>query len=136
MKLITTFSFLIFILPLGSLTNADIGKGISAPVHLSSIDPVSVETTAHLSIKFELRQSYPNPFNPATTIQYSIPQNGFVTLKVYDILGNEVAILVNEEKPIGIYEVKFDGNQLSNGIYFYRLQMEKLVQTKNFILLK
>lgn len=225
MKLITTFGLLIFVLPLSILTYAAIGKGVSGPVHLSSIEPVPVElillsanitgegilitwqtsteknnqgfvierkgsntdwveigfvsgkgTTTEqsnysfidkkffngifsyrlkqidfngtyaytkeieiaicLPVVFELRQNFPNPFNPATTIQYSIPQNGFVTLKVYDILGNEVAILVNEEKPTGTYEVKFDGNKLSNGIYFYRLQMGKSVLVKNLILLK
>ena len=71
---------------------------------------------------FELIQNYPNPFNPSTTIRYSIPEISFVTLKVYDVLGNEVEILVNEEKPAGSYEVEFNATHLSSGIYFYKLK--------------
>src|SRR5690606_24928583 len=67
---------------------------------------------------FTLQQNYPNPFNPSTVISYELPVSGDVTLKVYDVLGNEIATLVNEEKPAGIYEVEFDGSMLSSGIYF------------------
>ena len=81
--------------------------------------------------KFVLEQNYPNPFNPVTKIKYSISAVGTqpavsVILKVYDILGNEVATLVNEEKPAGSYEVNFDANNLSSGIYFYKIQQETL----------
>jgi len=69
-----------------------------------------------------LEQNYPNPFNPITTIQFSIPNPAFVTLKVYDLLGREVCVLVNEKKAPGSYEVTFDGTGLSSGVYFYRLQ--------------
>ena len=85
---------------------------------------------------FFLSQNYPNPFNPVTTITYQIPQTGFVTLKVYDILGREVATLVNEEKPAGSYEVKFIGNGLTSGIYFYQLKAGDYSETKKMILLK
>jgi ligand-binding sensor domain-containing protein len=85
---------------------------------------------------FELEQNYPNPFNPSTMIKYSIPSSEFVTLKVYDVLGNEVATLVNEEKPAGTYEVKFDAAGLSSGIYFDKLQAGSLVETKKMILMK
>ena len=81
-------------------------------------------------------QNYPNPFNPATTIKYSIPELSFVILKVYDVLGNEIAILVNEEKPIGNYEVEFDATTLPSGIYFYRLQTSNFIQTKKMVLMK
>ena len=92
--------------------------------------------------KFFLEQNYPNPFNPSTTIQYSIPssteyysvlQN--VTLKVYDILGNEVATLVNEHKPAGVYNVQFIMNNLSSGVYFYTLKAGSFTETKKMLLL-
>jgi len=85
---------------------------------------------------FILNQNYPNPFNPITTIRYSIPKSSFVILKVYDILGNEVASLVNQEKPIGNYEVKFDASRLASGIYFYQLKADGFSDTKKLILMK
>ena len=100
---------------------------------------------------FKLEQNYPNPFNPSTKIKFTIPQSdnpllggargGLVTLKVYDVLGNEVATLVNEEKPSGEYEVTFDSHSgnvrnLTSGVYFYRLQAGSFVETKKMILLK
>ncbi len=86
--------------------------------------------------KFTLEQNYPNPFNPSTTIIYSIPNLEFVTLKVFDVLGNEVATLVNEEKTVGSYEVEFNAANLSSGIYFYKLQTGSFVETKKMLLLK
>jgi len=87
---------------------------------------------------FLLKQNYPNPFNPSTSIQYAISSTQFVTLKVYDLLGREVATLVNEEKPAGSYNAQFTINnvQLSSGIYFYKLQAGSFVETKKMILLK
>lgn len=81
-------------------------------------------------------QNYPNPFNPATTIKYSIPELSFVILKVYDVLGNEIAILVNEEKSMGIYVVEFDATNYNSGVYFYRLQTSNFTQTKKMSLMK
>ncbi len=86
--------------------------------------------------RFSLGQNYPNPFNPSTTISYSIPQRSYVTLKVYDMLGKEVSVLVNEEKNAGSYIIKFNGSTLSSGIYFYKLQAGNFTQTKKLILLK
>jgi photosystem II stability/assembly factor-like uncharacterized protein len=89
--------------------------------------------------KFILEQNYPNPFNPLTTIKYQIPQLSFVTLKVYDILGNRVITLVNEELSTGEYEVKFSVTQISNlssGIYFYQLRADKFIQTRKMVLIK
>jgi photosystem II stability/assembly factor-like uncharacterized protein len=88
------------------------------------------------STTYSLSQNYPNPFNPITRIQYSIPKASLVILKVYDILGIEVTTLVNEEKPAGNYEVKFNGNDLPSGIYFYSIQTRNFLDTKKFILLK
>ena len=86
--------------------------------------------------EFGLIQNYPNPFNPSTKINYQIPEISFVTLKVYDVLGNEIATLVNEEKPIGSYEVEFNAKSLPSGIYFYRLQAGSFVETKKMVLMK
>ena len=85
---------------------------------------------------FSLSQNYPNPFNPGTSINYQLPINNFVSLKIYDVLGNEVAILVNEEKPAGKYQIEFDGSSLPSGIYFYKLTSGSFVETKKMILLK
>jgi len=87
---------------------------------------------------FRLFQNYPNPFNPSTTINYQLPTNSFVTLKVFDILGNDVAVLVNEWKEAGSYSAQFttSGKQLASGMYFYTLTAGKFTDTKKFILLK
>ena len=92
---------------------------------------------------FKLMQNYPNPFNPATTIKYSVPEEGRVILKVYDILGNEVETLVNEKKTAGFYEIKWEAKGLASGIYFYRItirsdkiQSGSFVDTKKMILMK
>ncbi len=84
----------------------------------------------------ELYQNYPNPFNPSTTIKYSIYKNGFVKLKVYDMLGNEVATLVNEIKAEGNYNIVFNASSLISGIYFYRLQSGNFSKTKKLLLVK
>ena len=93
--------------------------------------------------KFQLSQNYPNPFNPTTSIQYAIASRQFVILKVYNLLGKEVATLVNEEKPAGEYEVEFNtlshsGNvrNLPSGIYFYELKAGSFTQTKKMVLIK
>jgi len=95
---------------------------------------------------FELFQNYPNPFNPTTKIKYTIPSSshlekgrtevGFVTLKVYDILGREIATLVNKKQSAGTYEVKFDASSLTSGIYFYKLKIGGFTATKNMMLVK
>jgi hypothetical protein len=85
---------------------------------------------------YDLSQNYPNPFNPTTQIKFSVPRESQVTLKVYDILGNEIATLVNEKRPQGYYEVEFSAAGLSSGVYLYRLQAGSFIQTKKMILLK
>jgi hypothetical protein len=95
--------------------------------------------------EFELSQNYPNPFNPSTKIKFTIPESpllggdgtgGLVTLKVHDILGNEMTVLVNKQLPAGTYEVEFDGTELPSGIYFYQLRAGSFVETKKMLLLK
>jgi hypothetical protein len=85
---------------------------------------------------FKLLQNYPNPFNPTTTINFQIQDAGIVTLKVYDILGNEVTTLVNEKKEPGNYTLSYDASNLSSGTYIYQLRMDGFVETKKFILIK
>lgn len=99
--------------------------------------PVGVEENELSSpIKYTLEQNYPNPFNPSTSIQYSVPGSEFVSLKVYDILGNEVATLVNEQKQAGNYKVNFDAKNLSSGVYFYSIRTGQFNQIRKMILLK
>jgi len=86
--------------------------------------------------EFSLAQNYPNPFNPITAISYQLPMNTFVTLKVYDVLGNEVATLVNEEKSAGVHEVEFNATELGSGVYFYTLKADEFLSTKKMILMK
>jgi hypothetical protein len=111
-----------------------------------SVSVTSVESHSIIINDFYLSQNYPNPFNPVTKIKFSIPpsqnplpggaRGGLVTLKVYDILANEVAVLVNEQKEPGSYEVEFDAANLSSGIYFYRLKSGSFIETKKMILLR
>jgi hypothetical protein len=86
--------------------------------------------------EFVLEQNYPNPFNPSTTIKFQLPNDGMVTLKVYDILGNEVTTLINEQKPQGRYEVNFNASQLASGVYVYKLRAGDFISSKKMIHLK
>jgi hypothetical protein len=85
---------------------------------------------------FTLKQNYPNPFNPTTSIQYQVSSISQVILKVYDVMGSEIAVLVNEEQPTGTYEVEFNAAELSSGIYFYKLQAGNFTETKKMLLMK
>ncbi len=96
----------------------------------------AVREEGTLATSFTLDQNYPNPFNPSTTISYAVPANSFVSLKVYSILGTEVASLVNETQTAGRYTVRFNAAQLSSGVYFYRIAAGNFVDTKKLTLLK
>ncbi|MCB0266478.1 MAG: T9SS type A sorting domain-containing protein, partial [Calditrichaeota bacterium] len=85
---------------------------------------------------FRLDQNYPNPFNPATTIEFSLPQSGFVTLKVYNMLGEAVAGLIEAYQPAGRYTVNFDAGNLTSGIYYYTLAVNGVKQTRKMLLLR
>lgn len=108
------------------------GGNINIPIDF--IVDVKDETTLPLS--YSLSQNYPNPFNPSTTINYSIPKSGNVKLTVFNILGREVKILVNQFQNAGVYSVNFDAEELSSGIYLYRLSSGQFSGTRKFILLK
>ena len=110
------------------------GTGMAAVVIVQN--PVSVDDEKLMADKFELLQNFPNPFNPSTKIEYRISDRSFVSLKVYNILGDEVATLVNEEKQTGVYNVNFDASGLSSGMYLYKLQAGSFLETKKMILLR
>jgi hypothetical protein len=95
-----------------------------------------VRTSASVPDKSELYQNYPNPFNPSTTISYQLPTQSHVTLKVFDVLGREVAMLVNGVEQPGYKSVTFDANGLANGLYYYCLTTGNFVQTKKLLLIK
>lgn len=96
----------------------------------------SIKNRGNLPDNFYLSQNYPNPFNPSTTIEFKIPESGFVTLKIYDILGREVKTLVNEEKTPGSYKVSFNASIFASGVYFYRLTSGSYTSIKKMVLLK
>ncbi|NNG28157.1 MAG: T9SS type A sorting domain-containing protein [Ignavibacteriaceae bacterium] len=135
---------------IGELIKVDINTGLGTligPIGYENLTGMALlpegissggDETTSLPKEYLLNQNYPNPFNPITTINYQIPELSFVTLKVYDMLGNEVALLVNEEKPAGKYRIEFRINnlELSSGIYFYQLQARKFIETKKMVLLK
>ncbi len=97
---------------------------------------VEGESDNNMPDTYELSQNYPNPFNPTTKISWQSPVGSHQTLKVYDVLGNEIATLVNEEKDRGVHTVNFDASQLASGIYIYKLQAGSFVETKKMILMK
>jgi hypothetical protein len=128
-----------------------INRKLSPDVVVTDVENEKEKIVNHPT-DFVLEQNYPNPFNPVTKIKFTIPQNppespftkggsgdsrgGLVTLKVYDVLGKEVATLVNEEKAAGSYEVDFNANGLSSGVYFYQLRSGNFIQTNKMILLR
>jgi hypothetical protein len=95
-----------------------------------------IEVEVESPLEFLLEQNYPNPFNPSTNIKYSVPADGNVSLKVYDILGKEVSTLVDEFKQAGTFDVTFDGSSLSSGVYYYRLTSGEMTTTKKLMLTK
>jgi uncharacterized protein (TIGR02145 family) len=97
---------------------------------------VDIENERELIEHFDLLQNYPNPFNPTTNIHFNIPQLSFVTLKVYDVLGNEIKTVVNEVKTAGNYEIEFDGTEIPSGVYLYQIRAGSFNETKKMILMK
>ena len=116
--------------PAGAATGA-------AYVFIVALLPVGIDVGAsEIPTGFSLDQNYPNPFNPGSTIKFSLPRTGFVTLKVYNLLGEEVATLVAENLSVGKYQIEWDASGLSSGVYYYRLQSDQFVETKKLTLLK
>ncbi|MBP9582686.1 MAG: T9SS type A sorting domain-containing protein [Ignavibacterium sp.] len=130
--------------------NYNIGNATADTIEFIITDNKSVYLTKQFILnygvptEYKLEQNYPNPFNPATKIRYSIPNvalrqaqgDNFTTLKVYDILGNEVTTLVNEQKEPGYYEVDFNASQFASGVYVYRLQSGSYVSSKKMLMIK
>jgi hypothetical protein len=102
----------------------------------SPLVPV-INISSEVPDKYDLMQNYPNPFNPATNIRFALPEKSFVTIKVYNLLGQLIKILVNNERlDVGTHQTSFNGDNLSSGIYFYTIQTDKFTQTKKMVLLK
>ena len=117
-----------------ALANGDISYSYSKDIACGLV--VGLNDPGTVPAKYELLQNYPNPFNPVTKISYALPKNGYVTLKVYDMLGREVAELVNEVKTAGNYTVDFNAGNLSSGTYFYRLETNGFIDTKKMMIIK
>ena len=123
----------------GNITNQYLQEFSARYYQFGGTDSILVgveENPAAVVQEFSLGQNYPNPFNPLTIINYQLPIDNWVTLRVYDVLGREVATLVNEKLKSGEYEISFDGRNFASGIYFYRLQAGTFVQTKKLMLVK
>ena len=120
--------------------NAPVNKKDTVEFMITSSDGIMMTKQFIFSYtgpkEFKLEQNFPNPFNPTTKIQYQLPQDARVTLKVYDILGSEVATLVNEEQEAGYKEVQFNGNNIASGMYVYRLQAGDFISTKKMLMIK
>lgn len=101
-----------------------------------NITGLNDEVTNQTPEEFLLSQNYPNPFNPVTKIGYQLPINSSVTLKIYDVLGNEIETLVNKEQNSGRYEVEFEASKLTSGVYFYQLKSGSYLETRKMILMK
>ncbi len=123
-----------------TLTSSQIDNAILIPnswlAHNNYVGYLSKANDAELSFDYDLSQNYPNPFNPETEIKFQIPQNGRVSLKVYDILGREVAVLINDYREMGKYSVSFNASKYASGVYFYRIEVNDFVSTKKMMLLK
>lgn len=118
----------------GSITTQSITIGAR---HIPVDNPTGIQNTNNIADRFELKQNYPNPFNPTTYIEFSIPKDGNVSLKFYDILGNEVASYIdNGFLKAGTYNAEFTGTNLSSGVYFYTLSSKDFTETKKMILTK
>ena len=114
-------------------------SGSSADYYLEKFNETiitEIEEEPAIPVTSRLLQNYPNPFNPTTTINYSIPKQSYVTIKIFNAFGGEVTTLINEYKPAGNYEVEFNAVSLASGIYFYQLKSLDFIETKKMILLK
>jgi photosystem II stability/assembly factor-like uncharacterized protein len=113
-----------------------VGGGGGGGFILRSDNPLITSIEENSPVEFTLFQNYPNPFNPSTTIKYSLPQTGRVTLSIYDLLGREIVKLVDEEKPVGEYETKWNASTYPSGVYFLRMQAGQYSETRKLLLMK
>jgi hypothetical protein len=110
---------------------------LAADAWTTSVDERRAEgKTPHTPREYWLQQNYPNPFNPSTTIRYALPQAGYVTLKVYNLLGEEIAALISGRQPAGEHEVRWNAASLPSGVYFYRLQAGGFTMTRKLLLVR
>ena len=131
-------------IPGSTVNNTDPGYPVAVSAQLVHVSTtiaipqalVGIADDNHSVYSFNLAQNYPNPFNPTTKITYSVAQRNHVSLKVYDMLGREVASLVNTTKDAGTYEVNFNASSLASGLYIYKIQAGNFVQSKKMMLLK
>lgn len=124
---------------LQGIGSSSIWGGLTAYIDDITINysPVGInQINSEIPSKFNLSQNYPNPFNPTTKINFDVPQNEFITLKIYDNLGKEIVTLVNEKLTPGTYSVDWNASEYPSGVYFYRLQSDNFTQTKRMILIK
>ena len=128
-----------YVTALGQLTESNYESGPTNTVSINvrgGFEKIHQEYSDEVLNNYLLFQNYPNPFNPSTKISYSIKKGGFVTLKVYDVLGKEIATLVNENKPAGFYEVDFNASPLTSGMYIYKIQSGSFTDVKKMLLTK
>ncbi len=120
------------------VASANDGTGVQGKIQITisgqtAVDDYPTQTPPGTPV---LNQNYPNPFNPVTSIQYSVGSDQFVSIKVFDVLGNEVATLVNEKKPAGVFHVSFEATGIASGIYFYRMKVGEFVSTRKMLLVR
>ncbi len=120
---------------LGTSANPDASDPTWVQANILILNVEDGINNSSIPTRFSLSQNYPNPFNPTTTIQYQIPELSFVKLKVYDVLGNEILTLVNEEKPAGNYKLNWNATNIPSGVYFYKIKAGSFVVTKKMVLL-
>ncbi len=126
-----SLSFVVFVQSTGSKTVYQ-----SETINYADLSITDVANENKIPKSFLLEQNYPNPFNPSTKIKFNISKSGFTTLKVFNLLGNEISTLLNKDIPAGNYELAFNASELPTGVYFYMLQSGEFVQTKKMILLR
>ncbi len=120
----------------GNISYSPTGNPVNSSVDLAMVATSVEQTSVQEPLQFSLGQNYPNPFNPSTTIEYSLSRSGAVSLKIYNILGQEVATLVNGFQSAGSYRAVFNASHLSSGVYFYRLHTGDVTQTQKMVLMK
>ncbi len=117
-----------------TISSADIGIGVSEVGTISSITSIEEKNTT--PVGYILHQNYPNPFNPETKISFSLPKSTFVTLEIYNSLGQKVATLINNEMNSGSHKITFNASDLSSGIYYYKMQAGQFQSARKMLLLQ